>query len=81
MSNTFTQLHIQLVFGVKFRAALIEPSWKERLHQYISATVQNEKHKMLQVNSMPDHIHLLIGLYPGQSLSSLVQKVKSTSTT
>ncbi len=35
---------------------------------------------MLQVNSMPDHIHLLIGLRPSEALSSLVQIVKSEST-
>lgn len=34
---------------------------------------------MLQVNSMPDHIHLLVGMRPSQSISSLVQHVKAES--
>ena len=34
MANTYSQLHIQLVFAVKYRAALIQKEWKERLHQY-----------------------------------------------
>ena len=34
---------------------------------------------MLQVNSMADHIHILIGMRPRQSLSSLVQNVKTES--
>jgi len=80
MANTYTQLHIQLVFAVKYRAALIEKRWKERLHQYTTAIFQHNNHKMLQVNSQPDHIHLLIGLRPDQSISSLVQNVKSEST-
>ncbi len=79
MADSFTQLHIQFVFAVKYRNGLINASWKERLHQYISAIVQNEKHKMLQINSMPDHIHLLVGLRPYQSISSLIQKVKTGS--
>lgn len=80
MANTYTQLYIQYVFSVQYRAALIDISWKERLHQYVTGIFQNNKHKMLQVNSMPDHIHILIGLRPDQSVSSLIQVVKSEST-
>ncbi|HEY6502856.1 MAG TPA: IS200/IS605 family transposase [Chitinophagaceae bacterium] len=79
MANTYTQLHIQLVFAVKYRAALIQKEWKPRLHQYITGLFQQNEHKMLQINSMPDHIHIFIGLRPQQSISSLVQNVKSES--
>jgi putative transposase len=79
MANTYTQLHIQLVFAVKYRAALIEQEWKPRLLQYMTGIFQQNEHKMLQINSMPDHIHILIGMRPNQSLSSLVQNVKSES--
>jgi putative transposase len=79
MANTYTQLHIQLVFAVKYRAALIQKEWKERLHQYITGIFQQNEHKMLQINSMPDHIHTFIGMRPHQSISSLVQNVKSES--
>jgi len=79
MANTYTQLHIQFVFAVKYRQALIQPSWKERLYQYITGIIQNNEHKMLQINGMPDHIHILIGMRPGQSISSLIQNVKTES--
>ena len=79
MANTYTQLHIQFVFAVQYRAALIHKAWKERLHQYITGIIQNNRHKMLQINSMPDHIHILIGMRPNQSISSLVQNVKAES--
>jgi putative transposase len=77
MANTYTQLHIQLVFAVKYRRALIDPAWSGDLHAYLTGIVQNNKHKMLQVNSMPDHIHALIGLRPHQAISALVQNVKA----
>ena len=80
MPNTYTQLHIQLVFAVKYRAALIHALWKDRLHQYLTGIIQNNDHKLLQINSMPDHIHLLIGLKPTQAISALVQNMKSEST-
>jgi putative transposase len=79
MANSFTQLHIQLIFAVQYRAALILPEWKERLHQFITGITQNDRHKMLQVNSRPDHIHILIGQRPYQSTSTLVQNIKTSS--
>ena len=80
MPNTYTQLHIQLVFAVKHRATLIRKEWKERLHLYITGIFKQNEHKVLQINSMPDHIHIFIGMRPNQSLSSLVQNVKTEST-
>jgi len=80
MANTYTQLHIQFIFAVKYREALIHDLWRSRLHQYITGIFQNNHHKMLQINSVADHIHILIGLRPDQSISSLIQNVKSEST-
>ena len=40
---------------------------------------QENKHKMLQINSMPDHIHIFIGMRPDQSISQLIQNVKTES--
>lgn len=79
MANSYTQIHIQFVFAVKYRNALIGSKWKERLHQYITGIFQANKHKMLQINSMPDHIHIFIGMRPHQSISSLIQNVKAES--
>jgi len=79
MSNTYTQIHIQCVMAVKFRLSVIEPSWKERLHQYITGIVQNNGHKMVSINAMPDHLHLFFGFRPNQSLSHLMRIVKGES--
>ena len=59
MSNPYTQIHIQFVFAVKFRRALIDSSWKDELHKYITGMIQNKTHKMLQINTMPDHLQCL----------------------
>jgi putative transposase len=80
MANTYTQLHIQLVFAVKYRRALIEESWETELQKYFTGIIQNKNHKMLQVNNVADHIHIFIGMRPDQSISSLVQLVKAEST-
>jgi len=80
MPGTYTQLHIQFIFATQYRSAFINPLWKDRLHQFITGIFQNNQHKMIQINSMPDHIHILIGLRPYQSVSSIIQNVKSEST-
>jgi REP element-mobilizing transposase RayT len=75
-TNNYTQIHIQFVFAVKFRKALIRNEWKEELHKYITGIVQNKKHKMLAINTMPDHLHMFMGFRPDNNISDLVQLVK-----
>ena len=79
MSNTYTQIHIQCVAAVKYRKALIATEWKEQLHKYITGIVQKNGHKMIAINSMPDHLHFMFGYRPSQSLSDLMQFVKGDS--
>ena len=42
--------------------------------------IQNNDHKLLQINIVPDHVHILVGFRPHQSISSFVQNLKSEST-
>ena len=79
MGNTYTQIHIQIIFAVQNRKALIKPNFESKLYSYISGIIQNYNHKVLQINGVEDHVHILIGYRPNQALSSLVQKVKQDS--
>jgi REP element-mobilizing transposase RayT len=79
MANTYTQIHIHVVFAVKFRKALIQHEWKDELYKYITGTIQSEGHKLLAVNGMTDHIHILFGQRPNQSLSDLMSRIKGHS--
>ena len=79
MANTYTQIHIHAVFAVKNRQSLIKNSWKDDLYRYITGIIQNQNHKVLQINGMPDHVHILFGMRPTQSLSELMKFVKQDS--
>ena len=79
MANTYTQIHIQAVFAVKGRQSLISPKWKDELYKYITGIIQSYDHKVLQINGMPDHIHILFGMRPTQSISDLMKQVKQDS--
>jgi len=80
MANTYTQIHIHAIFAVQNRQSLISSDWRDDLYKYITGIVQNHNHKMLQINGMPDHIHVLLGFRPTQSLSELMKYVKQDST-
>lgn len=79
MANTYTQIHLHLVFIVKYRLGLIQESWKDDLYKYITGIVQNNGHKLLIINGMPDHIHILIGFRATQSLADLMRDIKQMS--
>lgn len=79
MANTFSQLYIHCVFAVKYRASVIQQEWEEQLHKYITGIIQNNGHKMLAINSVPDHLHLLLGMNPQQSVSDIMRLVKGDS--
>ena len=79
MANTYTQIHIQFVFAVKYRQAVIDDSWKVELYKYITGIVQNHNHKIIIINGMPEHLHLLVGVRPTQSISDLIRDVKANS--
>ena len=81
MPNTYTQIYIQTVFAVENRISLIKESWKEELHKYITGIVQNNNHKLIAINSMPNHVHTFIGMKPTQSVSDLLQDIKGCSST
>ena len=79
MANTYTQCYFHLVFAVKNRDALIKKEWKNDLEKYITAIVQNHKHKVLAIGSVSDHIHIFIGMKPNCCLSDLVREIKKSS--
>ena len=79
MGDSYSNLYIQIVFAVKGRNNFIQPEWEENLYKYITAVVQNDRHKMLAINGMPDHIHFFIGWNPSISISDLVKDVKRAS--
>lgn len=79
MSGTFSKIYIQIVFAVQGRRSLIQASWEEELYKYITGTITNKGQKLIAINGMPDHIHILIGMKPSCSLSDLVREIKKSS--
>ena len=79
MANTYTQLYFHIVFAVKGRSNYISEQWKDELYKYISGIIANKNQKLMIVNGMPNHIHLLIGTKPNCNLSDLIRDIKANS--
>ena len=79
MANTYTQIYIHVVFAVEGRQNLIQPEHNDELQKYITGIVSGQNQKLIAVNNMPDHLHLLVGLKPDIALSDLMRDVKASS--
>ena len=72
-------LHTHCLFRQK-TATLIPKKHKTELHKYITGIITNKKQKLIQINSMPDHIHILVGITPDIVISDLVRDIKRNAT-
>jgi putative transposase len=79
MANTYTQMYVHVVFAVKGRTSVIRKEWKEELYKFITGIVTNKGQKLLAINGMADHIHILVGIKPTLALSDLVRDIKANS--
>jgi putative transposase len=79
MANTFAQIYIHTVFAVSYRQSLIKPEFKEDLYKYITGIVTNQGQKLISINGVLDHVHILIGLRPAMALADLVREIKADS--
>jgi REP element-mobilizing transposase RayT len=79
MANTYTQIYIHVVFAVEGRQNLIRPEHNDELQKYITGIVSGQEQKLIAINNMPDHLHLLVGMKPDLSLSDLMRDVKAGS--
>lgn len=77
--GTFTQLHVQLVFAVRYRESLLRQAQRKEVFSYISGIVTNLRHKSLIVNGYSDHVHIFLGMNPSVSVSDTVSAIKKSS--
>lgn len=79
--STYSKIYIQVVMAVKGRYNMIASTWEEELYKYITGIITNKGQKLIAINGMPDHIHILVGMKPSCCLSDLVREVKKSSNT
>jgi putative transposase len=79
MANTYCQVYLQFIFAVKGKQNLLPAIHNDELQKYITGIVQNRNQKMLAINNVSDHLHMLIGFGTVMSMSDFMEEVKSIS--
>jgi len=78
--STYTQILYQIVFGTRNRLPTLSKNNRDELFKYMSGVIQKKQCKLLQINGVEDHIHILICLHPSVALADLVKDLKMSST-
>jgi REP element-mobilizing transposase RayT len=79
MANTYTQIYVQIVFAVQGRQSLIQRQHNDELQKYMTGIISGQGQKLIAINNMPDHFHILVGQTPNVALSDLVRGIKAGS--
>jgi REP element-mobilizing transposase RayT len=77
MSHTHFLYHI--VFATKDRFPLISERWASEMHRYLGGIVKNLKGEPIEINGVPDHVHLLVRLGPVVNFSDFMRELKASS--
>ena len=79
MANTYHQIYLQLVFAVKYSAAVLDKAWREKVQGVMGNLINETRYKSIIVNGVEDHMHCFVGLKPAVSVSELMKTVKAKS--
>ncbi|MCX6246392.1 MAG: IS200/IS605 family transposase [Bacteroidetes bacterium] len=79
MTATYSQIFIHVVFSVKNKKSLLPPENLEEVFEYISGIIRKKGQKPVIVGGVQNHVHVLIGMKPGVTVSALVRDIKNNS--
>jgi REP element-mobilizing transposase RayT len=79
MAHTYTHLLIHVVFGTEERAPLIAHEMRGELYAYMGGTIREMGAVLLAMNSMPDHVHMLVSVPASLAVANLVRAAKANS--
>ena len=77
MSTVNSLYHI--VINTYRRQMTLGDAQSEELYRYIWGIIKNRRCVLYRIGGIENHIHMLVGLHPDVSLSSLVRDIKQSS--
>ncbi len=75
---SYSQSYYHIVFRTSHSKRTIEERHERDLYLYIYAYCKNKEVKLWRINSMPDHIHMLVSLPPDMAVATFVRETKKT---
>jgi putative transposase len=77
MANTYHQIYIHAIFGVKYAGAVLNKEWRPTIMGAFGNLINETGNKTIIVNGVEDHVHCLFGLNPAKSISDLIKEIKA----
>ena len=78
MPQSLARLCVHFVFSTKHREPLLQDSIRKDLHAYMATVLKTMECPAIIINSVEDHIHVLIDLGRTASVSGVMEHVKKT---
>ncbi|MFO0897324.1 MAG: IS200/IS605 family transposase [Pirellulales bacterium] len=79
MPQSFSSLHVHVVFSTKDRTPLIRPELASRLHPYLGGISNELACPAVAIGGMPDHVHMLVDLSRERTVADVVRTIKTNS--
>ncbi len=76
MPQSLSRLHIHLIFSTKHREPWITDAVRPELHAYMAQILKAHRCTPVLINSVEDHVHLLIDLARTVTVSKVVEDLK-----
>jgi len=76
MPQSLAKNLVHLIYSTKERRPLLEDAIREELHKYSCGILREQESPALVVNSVADHMHLLLVLSKNKALAEVVREVK-----
>lgn len=78
-SNVVYRCHYHVVWCPKYRRRVIEGDVDTRLKEIIREVCAERRCEIVEMETMPDHVHLLVSVDPQYGIHRLVKQVKGRS--
>jgi REP element-mobilizing transposase RayT len=79
MANTYTSLHIHVVFSTKYRERVLDQKIRKDLWPYMGGIAKENRMIPIAIGGVEDHSHLLLCIPPALSVSKGIQIIKTGS--
>jgi REP element-mobilizing transposase RayT len=79
MPSTYTNLLYHIIFSTKNRDPTIDKAWTDELYRYVGGIIRANGGTCVEINGMPDHVHILAKIKPAISIADILKLIKSNS--
>lgn len=76
---SYTHFLYHIVFATKDRMPLIAESWEDELYRYLAGIIRNHNGEPIEINGMPDHVHVFARLAAIEAIANFMRELRSGS--